>query len=67
MLVGGATRTPLVHQLIQERLRIVPRWEINPDLIVALGASITAASMAGEKTKSILVDITAHSFGVEAV
>jgi molecular chaperone DnaK len=67
MLVGGATRTPLVHQLIQERLRIVPRWEINPDLIVALGASIAAAGMAGEKTKSILVDITAHSFGVEAV
>jgi molecular chaperone DnaK len=67
MLVGGATRTPLVHQLIQEKLRIVPRWEINPDLIVALGASIAAASMAGEKTKSILVDITAHSFGVEAV
>ncbi len=67
MLVGGATRTPLVHQLIQEKLRIIPRWEINPDLIVALGASIAAAGMAGEKTKSILVDITAHSFGVEAV
>jgi molecular chaperone DnaK len=67
MLVGGATRTPLVHRLIEEKLRIVPRWEINPDLIVALGASIAAAGMAGEKTKSILVDITAHSFGVEAV
>jgi molecular chaperone DnaK len=67
MLVGGATRTPLVHQLIEQRLRITPRWEINPDLIVALGASIAGAGMAGEKTKSILVDITAHSFGIEAV
>jgi molecular chaperone DnaK len=67
MLVGGATRTPLVHQLIEEKLRITPRWEINPDLIVALGASIAAAGMAGEKTKSVLVDITAHSFGVEAL
>jgi molecular chaperone DnaK len=67
MLVGGATRTPMVHQLIEEKLRIVPRWEINPDLIVAFGASIAAAGMAGEKTKSILVDITAHSFGVEAL
>ena len=67
MLVGGATRTPLVHQLIEEKLRITPRWEINPDLIVALGASIAAAGMAGEKTKSILVDITTHSFGVEAL
>jgi molecular chaperone DnaK len=67
MLVGGATRTPMVHQLIEEKLRITPRWEINPDLIVALGASIAATGMAGEKTKSILVDITAHSFGVEAL
>ena len=67
MLVGGATRTPLVHQLIHEKLRIIPRWEINPDLIVALGASVAGAGMSGEKTKSILVDITAHSFGVEAL
>jgi molecular chaperone DnaK len=67
MLVGGATRTPLVHRTIEEKLRLVPRWEINPDLIVALGASIAGASIAGEKTKSILVDITAHSFGVEAL
>jgi molecular chaperone DnaK len=67
MLVGGATRTPLVHQLIEEKLEIVPRWEINPDLIVALGASVAAAGIAGEETKSILVDITAHSFGVEAI
>ena len=67
MLVGGATRTPLVHQIVEEKLRLAPRWEINPDLIVALGASIAGAGIAGEKTKSILVDITAHSFGVEAV
>ena len=67
MLVGGATRTPLVQQIIEEKLRLAPRWEINPDLIVALGASIAAAGIAGEKTKSILVDITAHSFGVEAL
>lgn len=67
MLVGGATRTPLVHRLIEENLNIVPRWEINPDLIVALGASISAAGMAGEKSQAILVDITAHSFGIEAL
>lgn len=67
MLVGGATRTPLVHRLIEERIGLVPRWEINPDLIVALGASISAASMAGEKSKAILVDITAHSFGIKVL
>jgi molecular chaperone DnaK len=67
MLVGGSTRTPLVHRMIEEKLNLVPRWEINPDLIVALGASISAAAMAGEKSKAILVDIASHSMGIEAV
>jgi molecular chaperone DnaK len=67
MLVGGATRTPLVHRLIEEKLGIVPRWEINPDLIVALGASISGSGLAGAKSKSILVDITSHSFGTAVV
>ncbi len=67
MLVGGSTRTPLVHRLIEEKLDLVPRWEINPDLIVALGASISAAAMAGEKSKAILVDIASHSLGIEAL
>ena len=67
MLVGGATRTPLVHRLIEQKLGIVPRWDVNPDLIVALGAAVSAASMAGEKSKSILVDITNHSFGIKCL
>ena len=67
MLVGAATRTPLVHRLIEEQFHITPRWEINPDLIVAMGAAISGASLAGEKSKSILVDITSHSFGVECL
>ncbi|RYD72495.1 MAG: heat-shock protein Hsp70, partial [Verrucomicrobiaceae bacterium] len=67
MLVGGSTRTPLVHSLIEEKLGITPRWEINPDLIVAMGASISGAALAGEKSKAILVDITNHSFGIEVI
>ena len=67
MLVGGATRTPLIHRLIEQKVGIVPRWEINPDLIVALGASISASAMAGEKSRSILVDIASHSFGITVV
>ena len=46
MLVGGATRTPLVHRLLHERLGLEPRFEINPDLIVAMGAAIQG----GEKS-----------------
>ncbi len=62
MLVGGAARTPLVHRLLQERLRLEPRFEINPDLIVAMGAAVQGGVMAGEERHSILVDITPHTF-----
>jgi molecular chaperone DnaK len=67
MLVGGATRTPLVHHLLQERLELDPRFEINPDLIVAMGAAIQAGVLAGEKQHSILVDITPHTFSTAAL
>ncbi len=62
MMVGGSTRTPLVQQRLRERLRLEPRWEINPDLIVAMGAAVQGANLAGHKTDSILVDITPHTF-----
>jgi len=67
MLVGGATRTPLVHRLLLERLQLEPRFEINPDLIVAMGAALQGAVLAGEKPKSILVDITPHTFSTTAI
>lgn len=67
MLVGGSTRTPLVHTMLAQRVEIEPRWEINPDLIVAMGAAIQGAVIAGEKHHSILVDITPHSFSTSSV
>ena len=67
MLVGGATRTPLVHSLLRDRMRLDPRFEIDPDLIVAMGASIQGGVIAGEKRHSILVDITPHTWNTTAV
>jgi len=67
MLVGGATRTPLIHRLLQERIGLEPRFEINPDLIVSMGAAIQAGVMAGEKRHSILVDITPHAYSTEVL
>jgi len=67
MLVGGATRTPLVQALLRQRLRLDPRFEINPDLIVAMGAGIQGAVIAGEKQHSILVDITPHTWSTGAI
>jgi molecular chaperone DnaK len=67
MLVGGATRTPLVHDLLQECLQLEPRFEIDPDLIVAMGAAIQGGVLAGEKRHAILVDITPHTLSTAAL
>ncbi len=67
MLVGGATRTPLVQGLLQERLQLDPRFEINPDLIVAMGAGMQGSVIAGQSRHSILVDITPHTYSTTAI
>jgi molecular chaperone DnaK len=67
MLVGGSTRTPLVHRLLHDRVQLEPRWEIDPDLIVAMGAAVQGAIIAGEKNHSILVDITPHTFSTSTL
>lgn len=63
LLVGGATRTPLVSQLLEERIGLVPRQELHPDLCVAFGAGVLAARLAGHDIDRVLVDICPYSFG----
>lgn len=58
LLAGGATRTPLVQRLLTEHFDKEPRHEVDPDLIVSMGAGMQAGRIAGAQTKSLLVDIT---------
>jgi molecular chaperone DnaK len=67
VLVGGATRTPLVHRLLKERLGRPVHTEIEPDLAVALGAAVQGALIAGMDVGPVLVDITPHTLGIEAL
>jgi molecular chaperone DnaK len=67
ILVGGSTRTPLVARMLEDEMGIVPHHEINPDLIVAMGAAVQGAAMGGAKTSSILVDITPYTFGTRVL
>lgn len=67
VLVGGATRTPLVVRLLEERLGQPPHQEVNPDLCVAMGAAIQAAIIAGSEVGAVLVDITPHSLGIKCL
>ena len=63
LLVGGATRTPLVAQLLLETTGLTPRQELHPDLCVAFGAGVLAARLAGHAVERVLVDVSPYSFG----
>jgi molecular chaperone DnaK len=67
VLVGGSTRTPRITEMLEERLNQPAHQEMNPDLCVAMGASIQGAIIAGTNVSSVLVDITAHSLGIRCV
>ncbi len=67
LLVGGATRTPLIQRRLEEELRMQPRSEVDPDLCVADGAAIQAAVIAGVQVASVLVDVTPYTFGTSAI
>jgi molecular chaperone DnaK len=67
VLVGGATRTPLVHALLEERLGRPVHCEIEPDLAVAMGAAVQGGLIAGIDVGPILVDITPHTLGISAL
>ena len=67
ILVGGATRTPLVQRRLAEVFDRPVDHSIDPDLCVALGAAGQSGLIAGEPLGHILLDVTAHSLGVKTL
>ncbi len=67
LLVGGATRTPVIRRRLMEVFGNEPRGEVDPDLCVALGAAIQGAAMAGTEVSAVLVDVTPYTFGTSAL
>lgn len=67
LLVGGATRTPLVRRQLAEVFGLTPRGEVDADLCVAMGAAIQGAAIAGKEVSSVLVDVTPYTFGTSAL
>jgi molecular chaperone DnaK len=65
VLVGGMTRTPLVHRRLTELLGRPLHGEVEPDLCVAMGAAVQAGLIAGIDVGPVLVDITPHTLGIE--
>ena len=67
VLVGGATRMPMVQELVRSLTRKEPHKGVNPDEVVAIGAAIQAGVMGGEVKDVLLLDITPLSLGLETL
>ena len=68
VLVGGMTRMPAVAAKVKEIFGKTPLKGVNPDEVVALGASIQGGVLAGDvKQDIVLVDVTPLSLGVETL
>ncbi len=67
ILVGGATRMPLVRRRVQELFDKVPHSNLNPDEVVALGAAVQADILSGGIQNMLLLDVTPLSLGIETM
>jgi Fe-S protein assembly chaperone HscA len=65
VLVGGATRTPLVRRAVQDFFGRVPHTDLNPDEVVALGAAVQANILDRGVSNMLLLDVTPLSLGIE--
>ena len=67
VLVGGATRVPLVRQAVGELFDRAPHTELDPDQVVALGAGVQAGVLSGRRKDMLLLDVVPLSLGIETV
>ena len=67
VLVGGSTRIPMVRRAVETLFKAKPHSELNPDEVVALGAAVQAAILAGDVQDKLLLDVTPLSLGIETM
>lgn len=67
ILVGGSTRIPKVQKVVKDLFQKEPNKSVNPDEVVAMGAAIQGAILAGEVRDVLLLDVTPLSLGIETM
>lgn len=67
VLVGGATRMPVIQNLVKSLTGKEPNRGVNPDEVVAVGAAIQGGVLAGEVKDIVLLDVTPLSLGIETL
>ena len=67
VLVGGATRMPMVQDLVRSLTNKEPHKGVNPDEVVSVGAAIQAGVLGGEVKDVLLLDVTPLSLGLETL
>lgn len=67
ILVGGATRTPIVQQKVKEIFQKEPHKGVNPDEVVAAGAAVQGGVLGGDVKDVLLLDVTPLSLGIETL
>jgi molecular chaperone DnaK len=67
VLVGGATRMPMVQNLVRSLVNKEPNKGVNPDEVVAIGAAIQGGVLGGEVKDVLLLDVTPLTLGLETL
>ncbi len=67
ILVGGSTRIPAIQNIVKDFFKKEPSKGVNPDEVVAIGASIQGGVLAGEVKDVLLLDVTPLSLGIETL
>jgi molecular chaperone DnaK len=65
VLVGGSTRVPKVREIVKSIFGKEPHQGVNPDEVVAIGAAIQGAVLAGDRKDVLLLDVTPLTLGIE--